>query len=264
MKRREIDPPEKNWLSAYKIIDVWNTITKWINDIPPVYRLVSMAVSLAVFITVTPNDIWLYLWTSITAEGTIVSMVLVFSLVALSLLWSVGQRIDVWVFTAFNMLGHRAPSLDRVMLGFSQIGNGIFAMVIALVLFINVNHLLAYELALGTLSLWLVVDLIKVLVHRTRPYIKLENSRIVGSKASGCSFPSGHTSQAFFMATLLLHYFQGNASLWFLLYSMAFLVGITRIYVGMHYPRDVMGGSILGTAWGLIGVIVNSYIGNIG
>ena len=45
-----------------------------------------------------------------------------------------------------------------------------------------------------------------------------------------------------------------------ILYFIALVVGITRIYVGMHYPRDVIAGSVLGTAWGLLGAIVNSYI----
>jgi len=180
--------------------------------------------------------------------------------VAVSLVWSTGQRIDVWVFMYFNMRGWRTPFVDWMMLGFTQIGNGIFAMVIAVILFLGVNHMLAYELILGTLTLWLVVELIKVIIHRTRPYIKLKGIRIVGSRAGGQSFPSGHTSQSFFMATLLLHYYQFGFFVWVVLYAIALLVGITRIYVGMHYPRDVLGGAILGIAWGLLGVIVNSYI----
>jgi membrane-associated phospholipid phosphatase len=73
---------------------------------------------------------------------------------------------------------------------------------------------------------------------------------------SGCSFPSGHTSQSFFMATFLLPYFHVNFLIVLAGYLLAFLVGITRIYVGMHYPRDVIGGAMLGTAWGLLGVIL--------
>jgi membrane-associated phospholipid phosphatase len=38
------------------------------------------------------------------------------------------------------------------------------------------------------------------------------------------------------------------------------IIGITRIYVGMHYPRDVIAGAILGVSWGLLGAIVNAYI----
>ena len=187
-------------------------------------------------------------------------MVLIFSIVAVSLVWSTGQIIDVWVFMYFNMHGRRAPWVDWLMLGFTQIGNGVFAMVLALILFLKVNHILAYELAFGTLTLWLAVELLKIIIHRTRPYIKLEDIRIIGSRASGHSFPSGHTSQSFFLATLLLHYYQVNIFISILLYGIALMVGITRIYVGMHYPRDVLGGAILGTTWGLLGVIVNSYI----
>jgi len=146
------------------------------------------------------------------------------------------------------------------MLGITQLGNFIFAFVFALFLYISGNQLLAYELILGGLTLSLVVQLMKVLIHRTRPYIKLENIRIVGSRERGRSFPSGHTCQVFFMATLLLQYYHVQALVWFALYTLASLVGITRIYVGMHYPRDVLGGAILGITWGLLGVIVNSYL----
>jgi membrane-associated phospholipid phosphatase len=62
------------------------------------------------------------------------------------------------------------------------------------------------------------------------------------------------------MVTLLLHYYHVDVYVWLVLYAIAFLVGITRIYVGMHYPRDVIGGAILGITWGLVGVIINSYI----
>jgi membrane-associated phospholipid phosphatase len=40
------------------------------------------------------------------------------------------------------------------------------------------------------------------------------------------------------------------------------LVGITRMYVGAHYPRDVLAGAILGSAWGLLGVLVDGYVLN--
>jgi membrane-associated phospholipid phosphatase len=44
-----------------------------------------------------------------------------------------------------------------------------------------------------------------------------------------------------------------------LLYTIAFLVGITRMYIGAHYPRDVLAGAILGSIWGLLGVILNPF-----
>jgi membrane-associated phospholipid phosphatase len=99
----------------------------------------------------------------------------------------------------------------------------------------------------------------KILIHRKRPYRRLKNMRVVGAKAGGHSFPSGHTSQSFFLATLLIDYFRIDFPTALIFYGIAGMVGITRMYVGMHYPRDVIGGAVLGTAWGFIGAIINSH-----
>jgi len=103
---------------------------------------------------------------------------------------------------------------------------------------------------------------LKALVRRSRPSFRVTKARIVGLRAIGQSFPSGHTSQAFFTATLLAPYFHAGGWMIFLLYGMALLVGLTRMYVGAHYPRDVLAGAILGSAWGLLGVLVNGYVMN--
>lgn len=143
------------------------------------------------------------------------------------------------------------------MSGFTQLGSGVAALGIALVFFLVGDRLLAYELILGTGTLWLVVELLKFGVHRSRPFIRLTQARIVGLRAIGRSFPSGHTSQVFFMATLTAQHFHSSVWVVLLLYAAALLVGITRMYVGAHYPRDVLAGAILGSAWGLLGAIVN-------
>jgi membrane-associated phospholipid phosphatase len=108
----------------------------------------------------------------------------------------------------------------------------------------------------------MVVELVKALVRRSRPIFRVTQARIVGYRAYGRSFPSGHTSQAFFTATLMAPRFHASAWVVFLLYAIALLVGITRMYVGAHYPRDVLAGAILGSAWGLLGLLVDGYVLN--
>lgn len=186
-------------------------------------------------------------------------MLLVFTLLAVSLVWSAGQKVDTWVFLILNFRGRHPIWLDRMMLCLTQIGSGIAAMVIGLILFLTGNRVFSYKFILGTLTLWLMVELLKYLVHRSRPFIRLTQTRTIGNRANGRSFPSGHTSQAFFMVTLIAQHF--HLSIWFmlLLYATAVLVGITRMYVGAHYPRDVLAGAILGSAWGLLGMIVDGY-----
>ncbi len=220
--------------------------------------LAFLTASLVLFLAWMPSQMRIIIWRGLAARGILTGLLLVFGLLALSLVWSAGQRLDVWAFLVFNLRGRRPIWLDRTMLGFTQIGSGMAALAIALILFLAGDHLVAYEFILGTLTLWMVVELAKALVRRSRPFKRVTQARIVGYRALGRSFPSGHTSQAFFMATLMARHF--HASFWavFLLYAIALLVGITRMYVGAHYPRDVMGGAVLGSVWGIMAALVDA------
>jgi membrane-associated phospholipid phosphatase len=226
----------------------------------PVTWLAGVTIVLVAFLIFLPPYIRTVFWLRLQSQAILVSMLLVFSLVAISLVWSAGQRLDAWVFLSFNVRGSRPYWLDRIMLGFTQVGNGFTTLAFAVILFLASERLLADELILGTLTLFLVVLLVKAIVHRARPFILLTQARIVGYRARGRSFPSGHTSQSFFVATLMVQHFHASVWVAILLYAIALLVGITRMYVGAHYPRDVLAGAILGSAWGLLGVIVEGYI----
>jgi membrane-associated phospholipid phosphatase len=238
----------------------WGRLTLWVSLNRPLVWLVGLTAGLVLFLAWLPAYVRMFFWRGLQAQPILASMIFGFSLLALSLLWSAGQRMDTWTFLFFNFRGRHPPWLDRLMWGCTQIGNGLVSAVLALILFLAGHHLLAYGLILGVLTLWLVVELVKALVRRRRPFIRLSQARIVGRRAGGRSFPSGHTSQAFFMATLLAGYFHIGVWAMCLLYAIALLVGITRIYVGAHYPRDVLAGAILGSAWGLLGGIVYGYV----
>ena len=241
---------------------VWGRLANWVNQHRPVVRLVSLIAGLVVFLVVLPASMRIVFWDGLQSHKILAGMFLVFNLLAISLVWSAGQRFDARFFLFFNVWGPRPIWLDRVMLGFTQIGNGITALGIALVLFLANDRPVAYKLLLGALTLWLAVELVKFLANRTRPFVLLSQARIVGYRAIGRSFPSGHTSQAFFMATLMAQHFHSNVWVGFLLYAVALLVGITRMYVGAHYPRDVLAGAILGSAWGALVAIVDGYVLN--
>jgi membrane-associated phospholipid phosphatase len=221
---------------------------------------VGLAAGSVLFVMLMPSSVRLMFWYGLAAHGALASMLLVFGLLTISLVWSTGQRLDAWTFLFFNLRGPRPLWLDRAMLGFTQFGNGITGLIIALIFFVAGKRLLGYEIVLGILTLWLVVELTKALSHRRRPSIRLTQARVVGHPAGGRSFPSGHTSQGFFMVTLIAQHFHAPTWAAFLLYSLALLLGITRMYCGAHYPRDVLAGAILGSAWGLLGAIVDPHV----
>ena len=251
---KEIEIPELQVPGAVKKLSNWGSHFKHS------YWLIILAAILLFISTQMPRDFWDKLWVSIKANTALLTLLIAFSIITVSVTWNEGQKADEWIFMLFNSSGKRPPILDCLMLALTQLGHFLFAFILALILYFTGRKLFAYSLIFGVITLGFIVEIIKMFIRRVRPYIKLKKIRIVGSKASGRSFPSGHTSQAFYLASLIAHYYHANIYLWIFLYAAALLVGITRIYVGMHYPRDVLAGAILGTAWGIIGVMVNGYI----
>ena len=192
----------------------------------------------------------------LVANQFLIALLLGFSLIALSLLWSVGQRFDVWVFAALNLRGYHSRWVDGAMGLTTQIGNAGFAALLTVGAYALGNRQFAIELVLGTLTLWLLVELIKAFTDRARPFNLLRETRVIGWREPGLSFPSGHTAQTLFIVALCISHFQLSLGVATALYGIAALVAFTRVYVGAHYPRDVIAGAILGLVWGILSGLV--------
>lgn len=92
---------------------------------------------------------------------------------------------------------------------------------------------------------------VKDLTHRTRPFVahpSIHPLYVVHSS----SFPAGHAATAFAGALLLSWVERRIAPA---LFGLAALIAISRVYVGVHYPTDVLGGAALGLAVGGLGIL---------
>ena len=222
----------------------------------PVF-LAILLIGLVLFLIWMPNGTRESLWMALSAQRGLVILLSMFALVTLSLIWSAGHRLDTRVFMLFNMRGYPIW-LDRFMWLVTQLGNMLAAFIAAFLLYILNDRRLAMVIIFGTLTLWLLVEMIKALSNRDRPFLTIEKTRVIGWREKGDSFPSGHTTQIFFLTTLLIHHFQLSLGVSTVLYAVAVLVGFTRIYVGAHYPRDVIAGVVLGSVWGILATLVDS------
>lgn len=94
--------------------------------------------------------------------------------------------------------------------------------------------------------------LLKALTDRPRPFEALPAVNVKHRwSAVGGSFPSGHASQAYAIATALsLHY--RSAAVTIPLFIWATAIGYGRVYLGLHYPSDVLGGMLIGSAAGFL------------
>jgi undecaprenyl-diphosphatase len=144
---------------------------------------------------------------------------------------------------------HRVPALNQPMWWLSAIGRfGAIWLAAALLLAIARRArwrdvaCLVMALAIGGV----VSDyVLKPIVHRARPFVASTRPAIIGARPMDGSFPSGHATMAFAGAVVLTEAVPDAAVAWWLL---AAAIGYSRVYLGVHFPLDVLGGAVIGIA----------------
>ena len=161
------------------------------------------------------------------------------------------RTFDRRVFDAIHALPH-SPVSDRYISLVSDLGEGMgwVAAGIGLAWLGGPKGRRAgIATALASLgTTYTVQRMVKPIFRRRRPFVNRE-TLVVGIRTGDASFPSGHTASSFAAATALATFYPNAAPL---VFTLASLVGASRVHLGHHFPSDVTAGAVIGIGTGTL------------
>jgi undecaprenyl-diphosphatase len=148
----------------------------------------------------------------------------------------------------------RCKTLDLFLPKITHLGGAVFSLSLLfflMLVFANDVRYWAIDAFISLSLSFVAVQIIKKVSCRKRPYLTLPNVTICSNPLKDYSFPSGHTTAAFSIAVVFaLH----SPPLAISVIPLALLVGLSRMYVGLHYPTDCFIGALLGTVSSILAV----------
>ena len=115
------------------------------------------------------------------------------------------------------------------------------------------RRMAAYRMLLAGVFTWGISEyVLKPVVDRPRPFEVDSSLTVIDARPVTRSFPSGHAAMAVAYAVGGSRMIPGSAWVW---WTLAVIVAVSRVYIGVHWPSDVIGGAVLGLAcaWFVLG-----------
>jgi len=159
--------------------------------------------------------------------------------------------LDYFLFQQINNLAGRWPVLD--WLGIFAASYLQYVLVIFLLVFLFFDHdqpgrtrnrkMVFWSLVASLISRFGIASPLYYFFMRPRPFVSHQINQLIPYDAWRSSFPSGHASFLFALAAVV-YFYNRKLGIWFL--SAAALISLARVYVGVHYPADILAGALIG------------------
>lgn len=165
--------------------------------------------------------------------------------------------IIMWVYNNLHN-----PILDAVFPVITKLGDaGVVWILITFIFLFNKKYrYVGMTSGIALLLSLLIVNIgLKPLFSRLRPYYDLAQIKLLINKPLGYSFPSGHSSSSFAGAIAILLVYN-NRKITYSLLGLAVLIALSRVYLSVHFPSDVIIGSAVGVMCGFVAYkVVDKY-----
>ena len=163
--------------------------------------------------------------------------------------------LDLYLFQEINQFANKWLLLDILGIFFAEYSGYVLVILLFYFLFFKDNYKVMFVEAISSaiLARLVIVNAIRLIYLKNRPFVDWPVNLLLKHKASA-GFPSGHA--AFFFAIAFIVFFF-NKRVGFLFLAISFLMGIARVFTGIHYPLDILAGIAIGlfSAW-----VVNKYL----
>ncbi len=152
--------------------------------------------------------------------------------------------MDLYFFEQINQLALKWLWLDVLAVFFAEYFE--YVLIFSLFLFLIIRfkkywRMVFQSIISAVLARFVVVELIRWLWQRPRPFIHNHVNLLITHNS--VAFPSGHAA-FFFAMSIIVYFYNKKAGLLFFLAS--FLICLARIFVGIHWPLDILAGALVG------------------
>ncbi len=178
------------------------------------------------------------------------------------------EQVDVWLFRLLNLnLVH--PSTDDLMVFLTNGRLSWHIFLLALLFMVarkgkNAFVIILFALLAVGLADFVASGLLKPLVQRLRPCFALDHVRLLISQPQSYSFASSHAANSAVVATVTWIFFHRGVLVeklftgTMIFYALA--ISFSRVYVGVHYPGDVLAGMVIGVCSALLVYLLFSWL----